>query len=191
MTPCINDCCSTEMVYAVPVDIPVCVLVQPINTVYVRSRFFSADTTAWCTEERNRNSVHVSRANETIFHQSGHDSRAPKKFSFIEYITVRHPRSFPSWVHDSRPRNMNFLQCIHDGQVNSHFLKRMQTTILNFIKMTEGSPKSVYCRHIKKGFFRKGLTFYQTRKLWTELILKVIADDKMNVPQLVISILIG
>ena len=58
--------------------------------------------------------------------------------------------------------------------------------------MTEGSPEGLYCRHIKKrGFFRKGLTFYQTRKLWTELKLKVIADDKMNVPQLVTSVLIG
>ena len=49
MTPCI-DYCSTETVYAVPVYIPVCVLVQPIYTVYVRSGFFSADTTASCTE---------------------------------------------------------------------------------------------------------------------------------------------
>ena len=68
----------------------------------------------------------------------------------------------------------------------------MQTIILNFIKVTEDSPKGFYCRHIKKqDFFRKGLIFYQTRKLWTELKLKVIADEKMNVPQLVISVLIG
>ena len=62
----------------------------------------------------------------------------------------------------------------------------MQTTILNFITMSEGSPRGLYCKHIKKGFLRKGLTFYQTRKLWTELKLKVISDDKKNVLQLVI-----
>ena len=42
--------CSNETVYAVPVHITVCVFAQPIYTVYVRVRFFSADTTASCTE---------------------------------------------------------------------------------------------------------------------------------------------
>ena len=125
MTPCINDYCSTEKVYAVPVHIPVCVLVQPINTVYVRSHFFSADTTASCTEWRIWNSVHVSCANKTIFHQSGHDSQAPKSFPSLSTRPSGTQEVFLHWVHDSRPRNMNFLQCVHDGRVNSHFQYRI------------------------------------------------------------------
>ena len=39
--------------------------------------------------------------------------------------------------------------------------------------------------------FGKGLTLYQTLKFWTEPKLKALADDEMNVPQLVISVLMG
>ena len=42
-----------------------------------------------------------------------------------------------------------------------------------------------------RAFLGNGLTFYQTRRLWTALKLKVIADDKMNIPEPVISVLIG
>ena len=51
---------------------PFRVLAQPIYTMYVRVRFFSADMTCHVLNEEFWYRVHVSHASERIFHQSGH-----------------------------------------------------------------------------------------------------------------------
>ena len=71
---------------------PFHVLAQPIYTVYVRVRFFSADMPRSWTEWRNRKWRDVSHGSKSIFHQSGHSPRAPNKFNTVfKIISVKVP----------------------------------------------------------------------------------------------------
>ena len=71
--------CSNETVYAVPVHITVCVLAQPIYTVYVRVRFFRPHRVL---NEEIGNSAHV--------------IVPPRRYFISPGTTVGHPTSFPS-----------------------------------------------------------------------------------------------